>query len=290
MMNNPADGLSLSKPSIRDVRALDRLLSNARWQHVHLDWFEAHEMISLPPILLARKGNLPVACLSCPPEPERIGWLRLFLVASGYEPEAIWDMIWPALRKEFAAEGMDQIAALCTHHWLPPLLYKAEFRYVTDVIFLECDLSAPVNPGAPAIHIRNITEHDLPALTRLDHRAFSPIWRHSLDAMGRAWKQSALATVIEREGKLLGYQISTTSVFGAHLARVAVDPAFHGQGLGTALVSDCLQTLRRQGHLLISVNTQADNLASQRLYERLGFSRTGTRFPVLSRHIHPEIV
>lgn len=289
MTKNNVRGLTPSKPSLWDARALNRLLSSARWQHVHLDWFEAHELISLAPILLARRGTLPVACLSCPPEPDRIGWLRLFLIASGEQPEAIWDLLWPHLRKEAVGEGMDHIAALCTHRWLPPILHQAGFHYVTDVIFLERDLSTPLNVASPSLRIRPMTAHDLPALTRLDHRAFSPIWRHSLDAMRRAMKLASLATVLERDGELLGYQISTAGVFGAHLARVAVDPDHHGQGLGTALITDCLHTLQQQGHGLISVNTQADNLPSQRLYQRLGFVRTGTRYPVLSTSLHPEM-
>ncbi|MBN2554976.1 MAG: GNAT family N-acetyltransferase [Anaerolineales bacterium] len=289
MKKKPETEITVHPPQPTDARALENLLARARWKHLHQDWFETDELLELAPILIACQNGHVIACMSSPPEPERIGWLRIFAIDSHFQPEALWDKLWPEIRASAAASGIDRVAALCTTRWLSPILYQADFTYETDVIFLERARSTPPTVRPIPGRMRAMQSEDLDILTRLDHRAFEPIWRHSLDAMRRALEQAAFASVIELDGELLGYQISTSSMFGAHLARVAIDPAWQGKGMGTALVADTIHTLHGQGYTRISVNTQADNYPSQKLYEQLGFQRTGTRYPILAQRLHPTI-
>jgi ribosomal protein S18 acetylase RimI-like enzyme len=86
--------------------------------------------------------------------------------------------------------------------------------------------------------------------------------------------------LIEDEGEVVGYQITTSSPFGAHLARLAVLPSHQRKGLGTALVNDAVQSVQEFGLGLLSVNTQENNFSSRRLYEKMGFRKTGKEFPV----------
>jgi ribosomal-protein-alanine N-acetyltransferase len=74
--------------------------------------------------------------------------------------------------------------------------------------------------------------------------------------------------------------VTTASPFGAHLARLAVDPAFQHRGIGRALVVDLLGQLRRRGFDSVTLNTQSDNRRSQDLYRGLGFRETGQRYPM----------
>jgi len=278
------------QPASREnLPAILRLRSNARWKHVHLDWFSAQEAVEASPTYTASHKRKLIACLSAPQEPARVSWLRLFLIRGPHEPQQLWDLLWPPVRDTALQSGIDIVAALATTRWLPPLLYQNGFSYVTDVVFLERSLK-PLPPMPELnVNIRPMLYEDLPQLTRLDHRAFAPIWRHSLDALQRAFRQAAHATVLESDDALLGYQISTASLLGAHLARVAVDPDWHGRGLGTAIIADAMRTLHQQGFSSLSVNTQVDNLPSQRLYQRLGFHRTGTRYPVLMQRLRREM-
>jgi ribosomal protein S18 acetylase RimI-like enzyme len=77
-----------------------------------------------------------------------------------------------------------------------------------------------------------------------------------------------------------GYQISTGTPIGGHLARLAVKPEFQGKGVGYALVYDLIRQLLRRGARVITVNTQKDNLASLTLYKRIGFVLTGEKYPI----------
>ena len=79
---------------------------------------------------------------------------------------------------------------------------------------------------------------------------------------------------------MVGYQLCSRHGAGAHLARLAVHPAAQGRGVASALIRGLLCDLRRQGIREISVNTQARNRRSQRLYERFGFLRNGKDHPL----------
>jgi ribosomal protein S18 acetylase RimI-like enzyme len=52
--------------------------------------------------------------------------------------------------------------------------------------------------------------------------------------------------------------------------------------VGRALVHGLFSSLVNNGIYKLSVNTQSDNIVSLRLYQRLGFSRTGEQYPVFA--------
>ena len=56
-----------------------------------------------------------------------------------------------------------------------------------------------------------------------------------------------------------------------------VAPAHQGQGVMTRALAVLLPLLARQGHHGLTVGTSVDNPASQRVLEKNGFVRTGTR-------------
>ncbi len=69
------------------------------------------------------------------------------------------------------------------------------------------------------------------------------------------------------------------------MARLAVLPEEQGHGVGAALVADLILHMQEAGGSKVTVNTQADNAASLALYGRLGFRRTGERYPVYTLQI-----
>jgi ribosomal protein S18 acetylase RimI-like enzyme len=259
---------------------LDRLIDTARWRHQHLDWTDALSLLGQQPFLLAWERSRPIACLACPPDLPRLTWLRLFALSGGRDLGEAWSALWLAASRELQAAGVTEAWALATYTWLIPLLSSAGFQAAGGVVFLEFS-GAPPKPRRTAMgKVRSMTEGDWPGVLSLDQRAFEPAWRLSLGGLRAATAQAAIATVIEHDGRLLGYQISTSSAFGLHLARLAVEPEVQARGLGTALVEDTLAQAARLGMARISVNTQSENGVSRRLYARLGFREIGQEFPV----------
>jgi len=165
--------------------------------------------------------------------------------------------------------GTSRISALATRTWLRPLLEDTGFAPTNEMIFFEWD-GGPLDPVRQST-IRDMLPEDLPEVQAVDERAFQSPWQHS---------QKALEQALE------GYQISTASALGAHLARLAVEPRYQGRGIGRELVLHALTALGRLGLGRMTVNTQADNLPSQRLYQSLGFRETGMRIRLYERFLH----
>jgi mycothiol synthase len=57
---------------------------------------------------------------------------------------------------------------------------------------------------------------------------------------------------------------------------IAVDPDFHGQGLGTPMTLAGLQWLAQAGLTTAMLYVESDNAAANRVYERIGFTRHHT--------------
>jgi len=271
--------------TIRPASPADRsivssLLAASSWKHQHLDWFSALELIGMPPYYLALEGTRAIGCLACPPDVPEVDWLRLFVVQTGHSVESVWDPLWEVVREAARLSGATVAAALPTVEWMPALLERAGFERVNEVVFLEWDASPPpVLRPAPA-RVRPFRPREIAAVAEIDHRAFHPLWQLSDRALGAALAQAAVATVAEVDGAIVGYQITTATGIGAHLARLAVDPPLQRSGIGTLLVADALRDLARRGLHRVSVNTQSDNRPSLRLYSRLAFAPSGQSFPV----------
>jgi ribosomal-protein-alanine N-acetyltransferase len=259
---------------------LQRLISNARCKHQHLDWFRASELLEQQPFLLALEGRKPVACLACPPDPPDVAWIRLCMVSSQTRPTLAWERLWPRAAQLAREHHAIQAAALATGGWLDGLLQSSGFEHTTDVVFLEWLELKPPHPSTVEGSLRTMRHADLDAVSTVDQYAFKDIWRLSNNTLQQAFYSSSYASLLEKAGEPVGYQITTRSPYGGHIARLAVHPSHQGQGLGRALVVDVLQRISPAGNARVTVNTQIDNARSLRLYKRLGFRETDSRHPV----------
>lgn len=260
-------------------------MSRAYWLHQHLDWVDSLALLDRPPFLLAIRRDEAKGCLVCPPDLPSIAWLRLFAVSETSPPEMLWDQLWPAAIESAVSSGVSRVAALLSVKWLAPILEASGFVKSNDVVFLErLDRELSINPQVSG-ELRSMQKEDLPLLAEVDQRAFRLIWQYTEETLHAAYGQAAYATVIEVDQRPIAYQITTASMYGAHLARLAVDPDWQGHGFGNALVSDVLRKFSMRGDIRISVNTQVDNLRSLQLYEQLGFHRTDATYPVYEIHL-----
>jgi ribosomal protein S18 acetylase RimI-like enzyme len=268
-----------------DRTALSHLLSLAAWKHLHLGWTDPLALLEEQPALVLEEYRTLLAALACPPEPEAICWLRLFAASNRTTPDAAWRLLWPPAEEQARRMNVSQAAILVLDDWLREPAAKSGFEQTHEVIFLKW-MDRPL-PSAGTIpgRIRRMESSDLSIVHELDREAFDPIWRNSRRALQEAFSGSSYATVVESHDQVLGYQISTVSPLGAHIARLAVSPDRQGQGLGGALVRDTVERFTASGVPQVTVNTQSDNLRSLDLYHRLGFRPTGQRFPVLEKEL-----
>jgi [ribosomal protein S18]-alanine N-acetyltransferase len=264
-----------------DRQQLASLIHFETHVHRHLDWRSPLEWFGFSPCLVAEQDGKLVATLVSPADPPEIAWIRLFAVSSEIDAKDAWNLLWPAARTQLSQTPEVVVAAIPLQKWFNTLLATSGFQHATDVYMLLWERGIPIPEcGEMPWLLRSMNQDDLTEVENLDKAAFGPLWRNSLDSLKLAYQQSAVATVVEENDKLVGYQISTASPMGGHLARLAVYPERQGRGIGYNLVVDTLSQFNRRGAQRVTVNTQQDNLASLHLYTKAGFRKTREQYPV----------
>ena len=266
---------------LTDRQQIANLLHNSPYIHRHLDWRYPLDWIGSPPFfVLERRGQI-ISAMACPPDPPGVAWVRLFVTSGNISLEESWQSLWDAARLELVSKGRFIAAVIVLQEWYPNLLLASGFSIGQSIVMLEREGPIPIEASLPVgFSIRAMLQYDLPAVAEVDAAAFDLLWQNSLSALEMAYPQAVLATVVETEGQVLGYQLSTRNPLGAHLARLAVHPALQGRGLGRALIADLVHQAGRRGLYRLTVNTQGDNAASLALYKKTSFHETGERYPV----------
>ena len=274
-------GLQVRPAVIADQKQISNLIFFESRVHRHLDWRAPLDWLGSKNYWVLEDERRITAALACPQDPPGIAWLRLFVHASHLSGPEAWSPLWEAACAEIQSQGGATIAVISLYGWLQNILRENNFQLKQNIVMLEWfNQSVELSPMPAGVTIRGMTADDLGQTVETDASAFAPLWRNSYDALQKALSQALSATVAEKDGQIIGYQLSTPNPLGAHLARLAVRKEAQGQGVGRALLTDLLIQMRNRGLEHLTVNTQDDNTTSLALYQKTGFIRTGEQFPV----------
>lgn len=83
--------------------------------------------------------------------------------------------------------------------------------------------------------------------------------------------------VVERDGKLVAFQVVSRVLDEAHLLNVAVAPAWQRRGIAWALLKRMFERCTERDISVIFLEVRASNHGAQALYEKLGFAEAGRR-------------
>jgi ribosomal protein S18 acetylase RimI-like enzyme len=253
--------------SLQDRPRISNLLGQAHWRHFHLDWRDPLDLLASPPNLLGYLEDRLVAHLAAPPDPPGAAWIRSFCVDATLPPLTAWRTLWAEAAAQCLVLGTTRVASLLSGEWMRPLLEEAGFRETNAVIFLEWrGRRLPAPPAFPG-SLRALAPPDLARIQHVDTSAFPLLWQNGRESLAAAMRQAVVATGAEVDGSLVAYQLTTASAFGAHLARLAVEPGFQGRGLGAGLVIDLIGQLQRA--VTGDPQPQADNVRPDRTSTRV---------------------
>lgn len=265
---------------LNDHQRLSNLIFFETRSHRHLDWRSPLEWLGGGFFWAVEEGTQITAALACPEETDGIAWVRLFVYSGYWSAENAWTVLWNTAREDIARAGGAKVAAIVQHSWFQKVLELNGFQNRQSIVMLEWSYQPWAPREAEGVRIRKMTEADLPHVTIVDGASFDLLWHNSQETLRRALAQSLFAMVAEDEHGVIGYQMTTVAGRHAHLARLAVHPSAQGRGVGRALLGDLFERLVQNGYLKLSVNTQSNNQTSLRLYQRMGFVRTGETYPV----------
>lgn len=91
---------------------------------------------------------------------------------------------------------------------------------------------------------------------------------------GFGW--SPLRVLLLDKYAFLRSSLETGPFPAARILSIAVDPAFRGRGLGSALLQAALASLAKRGARRVRLEVRPENAAAVRMYEKAGFRRVGT--------------
>jgi ribosomal-protein-alanine N-acetyltransferase len=276
------DSFHVRPASNEDWLDIENLLSNAPRQYMALEWWTVREWLGGPNLIAAVDGEGQVAGLMLTVlEESPIVWLR---VISAMTQRCLPPLIAASIQNA-RTQGSTGLAFLGDQHWIVSYLEQARFQRVNQVVTLRQRGSWEVHPDAADLHVRAATFADIDAIHAVDHAAFPQLWWYSRKVLKRAIDFAYSASVACLQTECVGYQISTLRQTRGHIVRLAVHPEWQQHGIGERLVGKALEELEEARARIITVNTQADNAESLRLYHRLGFERAGQPWGVWFRSV-----
>lgn len=265
-----------------DQRHIYRLMNQLQYSHIHLDWRDIDDWFESPDLRawVVRRDNIACSMIGATVQPVAepdqtypIAWIRFMLPDAPFGDDPTLHELWQALRHDLKESGIRELAVLIIEPWVEPYFRQWGFQPLNTVISMRRSQPSITDyPPPEGFTLRQVHKSDIPAIARLDSRAFESVWQYSENTLDFAWGECFLFTMIEAGNRVLGYQMSTLEGTQGHLARLAVDPASQGNGLGKVLVGDAIAYMEEHADITsITVNTQGDNIRSKRLYERFGF-------------------
>ncbi len=127
-------------------------------------------------------------------------------------------------------------------------------------------------------------DEDWGAVLALLHRAFAfmegridpPSSLHRLDAAGVAGKAAAERCFLAlSQGRLAGCVFCEPRADCLYIGKLAVDPAWQGQGVGRSLMAAAEAEARARGLPALELQTRVELVENHAAFARMGFAKTG---------------
>lgn len=284
-----------------DVNAIHNLLKQALRQQVHFDSEEIETAIELGRFLLLVRDRADedidtaeelLGCLVTAVEMDAapfsasqpIRWyVNGVAFARQVSPTTALQQLLRAFVQSADRSESQQLIAYSNERWLDRALRSADMTLAERVDYFALERLQTRSWPAPTMGatctIRDATHNDLEPLLALDSRAFDVLWRYTWRQMRDAWVSGPLLVAWIGDA-LVAYSALTVEAESCTIARLAVDPAWQGHGLGSALLAAGLQIAQEAGCSRALLNTQTTNHRAQQIYRRFGFRPTGESFSV----------
>lgn len=273
---------TITRPVLeRDARMILRLLEESWRVHLRLSRYNMEQKLRyIPGVLAEDQVGLRGFMLVEPQPPE-----AAVIIAAGLRDtwgvKPFLEMLLPEAEQIAQRNNVAALVYLGYEEWLIKSLPQYGFEPKDWILTFERQ-NSDSPPTIPALaHIRTAHRNDLPILLSLDNIAFDHLWRKSAAHFGEALAYANSFSVAEVDGQIVGYEWCDIHQHRAHLTRLAVHPAYQGQGIGGQLLQQAVVDVLSQGVSSITLNTQETNQRSRALYTRFGFVDTQQRIPVL---------
>ncbi|WP_124728612.1 ribosomal protein S18-alanine N-acetyltransferase [Staphylospora marina] len=118
---------------------------------------------------------------------------------------------------------------------------------------------------------------DLARIEEVEQLSFTTPWPTKAFYNELVFNNFAHYTVVTVDDRVMGYCGFWLILDEAHVTNIAIHPEARGMGLGERLMRHVMNLARSLGATRMTLEVRVSNLVAQRLYEKLGFVRSGIR-------------
>ncbi|MBR2774045.1 MAG: ribosomal protein S18-alanine N-acetyltransferase [Selenomonadaceae bacterium] len=124
--------------------------------------------------------------------------------------------------------------------------------------------------------MREMTSDDVDAAVIIDRKCFGKrdAWRRKY-FLAAMMSLNSVYLVVEVAGKVIACAGAELRNDEAEIQTLAVDPDYHGRGIGTQLFAKLINTLRERGAAFVYLEVRPSNTPAIKLYEHFGFQVFG---------------
>lgn len=129
----------------------------------------------------------------------------------------------------------------------------------------------------------------LDAAADLERECFPDPW--SKEEMEAALQNPAFHCLGEIvDGKLVSYIMTSSASDECEILNVAVKPEYRRRGIGESLLSKALCRAEEKGATTVWLEVRESNAPAKALYEKLGFSKVGTRKNYYKKPVEDAVI
>ena len=247
----------------------------------HLDWHSSQSRLNEESTFCLMDDDEIQALLSVAPENRNFAWLRFFFTQRDGKHNANFEQLFEHAKNWLKNKQTPKLYALATSEWFENLLIKHGFELNNQIVSLNSqELTVKALALPENLQLRPMRLDDINELANLDELCFRPPWQLNQSSLEKSYSGGAHSSLVSQGTRLVGYQITDNIFDHLHLARIAVHPDLQGKGIARHLMAEMIDYFKDYNIQSFSVNTQADNLASLRLYHSFGFKEEGRPTPV----------
>jgi ribosomal-protein-alanine N-acetyltransferase len=125
----------------------------------------------------------------------------------------------------------------------------------------------------PDLLIRKAEASDLPEIMEIENASFTLPWSRGSFKYELMHKETIFKTAVSN-GKVIGYICARVIIDTIHILNLAVAPKFRRAGIGSTLLQDALEELKKSTHgaNFVILEVRESNTPAIRLYEKFGFN------------------
>ena len=124
------------------------------------------------------------------------------------------------------------------------------------------------------LYIRWCIRRDMPEVVEMDALNFEFPWSEE-DFIRCLRQRNSIGLVAEYAGRVVGVVIYELHANRVHILNLSVLPAFHGRGVGRALIEKIESKLNPRRRYKAVVEVRDSNLDAQLFFRKVGFRATG---------------